>query len=198
MSLNVFGELALIEARKREHEKYAVAYSAEKYRMGPQRMHDAMRNLADLPCRGSYLDVGCGRGEMLDYAERRLKFASVQGVEVVPNLIDGVRVVRAEGHALPFPDKSFDVVTLFDVIEHLLPDDDEAVCRELLRVARQHILLTANNQESTLPDGTQLHINKRPYPEWERLFTEWFAPATVRVAPCRITYAVSPMWRVDL
>lgn len=184
-------------ARHLEHAKYAKAYAIESYRMGGDRFTDAVRNLADLPSRGSYLDVGCGRGEILREA-RLLGFAATLGVEVVPELVDGVHVVYGEAHSLPFDDKSFDVVTLFDVIEHLIPGDDEAVCRELARVARRHILITANNHESTLPDRTVLHINRRPYPEWEQLFQAWFAPGTVRPAPCQVAYERSPMWRVDL
>lgn len=187
----------IAEARVAEHDKYVRAYAIETYRMGSRRMDDALRNLVNLPRRGSYLDVGCGRGEMLGFAER-YGFAPVQGVEVVPELIDGARVIRGEAHALPFADKSWDVVTLFDVIEHLLPGDDEAVVRELVRVARHHVLITANSTSSTLPDGTELHVNRRPYAEWERLLADWFSPAVPVVAPCEITYEVSPMWRVDL
>lgn len=183
--------------RSVEYDKYSRAYRIEDYRMGGLRMQDAIRNLADLPCRGSYLDVGCGRGEMLRHAEL-LKFEKARGVEVVPALADGERVLFAEGFALPFPDKSWDVVTLFDVIEHVLPGDDELLVRELARVARRHVLITANNMSSLLPDGTELHINRRPHAEWQALFTEWFAPARVAVAPCEIAYEVSPMWRVDL
>jgi SAM-dependent methyltransferase len=186
------------EARDAEHAKYVKAYTIETYRMGGARYTDAVRQLAELPCRGSYLDVGCGRGEMVREA-MQLGFAPVCGVEVVPNLVDGRRVIYAEGHALPFLDRSWDVVTLFDVVEHLLPGDDEAVCRELVRVARRHILITANNHESTLPDGTVLHINRRPYAEWERLLAEWFAPGAAAVTACdNIAYERSPMWRVDL
>jgi len=184
------------EARVVEHDKYAAAYRLDNYRMGGNRFFDAARNLAALPSRGSYLDVGCGRGEMLAEA-KRLGFAPIQGVDVVPALM-GPHVMRAEAYALPFADKSWDVVTLFDVLEHLLPGDDEAACRELHRVARRHLLFTANNHSSTLPDGTELHINRRPYAEWEACFRDWFAPAVVRVAPGRITYERSPMWRIDL
>lgn len=189
--------MTTVEARGQEYAKYSRAYALETYRMGGQRMHDAVRNLADLPIRGRYLDIGCGRGEMLRHAEQ-LGYRPVQGVEVVPELCDGWRVLQAEGTALPFADEAFDVVTLFDVIEHVLPGDDESVALEARRVARRHLLITANNHASTLPDGTELHVNRRPYDEWARLFATWFAPAEVRVAPCRVTYERSPMWRVDL
>src|SRR5262245_38447034 len=188
--------MPLAEARTVEHAKYSRAYALPMYRMGGRRWTDALRNLADLPCRGSYLDVGCGRGETLTEA-KRLGYGPICGVEVVPELTDGVRFILADGRLLPFADGAWDVVTLFDVVEHLLPGDDEAVCREVRRVARRHVLVTANNQASTLPDGTELHVNRRPYEEWAGLFAAWFAPASVYPAPCEITYEVSPMWRVD-
>lgn len=187
----------LAAARKVEHEKYQQAYAIETYHMGEMRKSDALFHVANLPCRGSYLDVGCGRGEMLARAEA-LGYSPVQGTEVVPALVDGVRVIRGEAHALPFADKSWDVVTLFDVLEHLLPGDDAAVCRELARVARKHIILTANSESSLLPDGTELHINRRSSSDWERLLSAWFSPVSQRVLSCNIQYEVSPMWQIDL
>jgi ubiquinone/menaquinone biosynthesis C-methylase UbiE len=121
----------------------------------------------------------------------------VQGTEVVPALIDGQRVVRAEAHALPFADKSFDVVSLFDVIEHLIPGDDEAVCREMARVSRRHVLITANNKPSFNKAGDDLHINKRPYEEWDRLFRSWF-PGAVHWLTGAPRNHVSEGWRIDL
>lgn len=164
--------------------------------MGLGRLQDALQDLRAVP-KGSYLDVGCGRGEMLRHAAE-MGFAPVQGVEVVDQLIDGERVIFAEGHALPFPDKSWDVVTLFDVIEHLPVGDDEAVCRELARVAKRTIIVTANKNPSHLPDGTDLHINIRSFEEWDRLFHLWFAPATVTKVGGIRHYPASPAWRVDL
>lgn len=180
--------------RKAEHEKYVRAYAHTSYGMGAGRMEDAVRDLSALP-RGSYLDVGCGRGEMLAHAER-LGFAPVQGVEVVPALLDGERVVYGEAHRLPFPDKSFDVATLFDVIEHLVPGDDEAVCRELARVARRHVLVTANNLSSPKIIGEELHINRREYAEWDALFRTWFPGEVVWLRDKR--HHVSEGWRVNL
>lgn len=176
-----------------EQAKYPAAYRHDNYRMGQARFRDAMNDLGSLPCRGSYLDVGCGRREMLRYA-LSAGFHPVSGTEVVPDLIDGEIVVRAEAHDLPFGDRSFDVVSLFDVIEHLVSGDDWAACQEIRRVAKRHILLTANNKPSPL-DGVELHINRRPYEQWDALFRDWFAGATVtRLEGQRF----SETWRVDL
>jgi ubiquinone/menaquinone biosynthesis C-methylase UbiE len=181
-------------SRESEQAKYQNCYQAPNYRMGQIRMKDALTDL-DGCSRGSYLDIGCGRGEMLTHAEG-MGFAPVQGVEVVPDLIDGVRVVRGEAHALPFADNSFDVVSLFDVIEHLVPGDDEAVCREMARVARKHVVLTANNKPSHCPiTKADLHINRRPYEEWDALFREWFSGSVTWLKGNR-TY-VSQGWRID-
>jgi ubiquinone/menaquinone biosynthesis C-methylase UbiE len=125
----------------------------------------------------------------------RLGFIPCHGTEIVPALIDGVTVVRAEVHALPFCDKAFDVVTMFDVIEHLVPGDDEAACRELARVALRHVLLTASNLPSFSEAGDDLHINRRPYNEWDSFFRAWFAPARVTRLVSR--NPISEAWRVD-
>lgn len=189
--------MILETARAAEHVKYQRAYALNpNYRMKDARKQDAVRDLADIPCRGAYLDVSCGRGEMLREA-MKLGFDPVRGTEIVPALIDGTIVVRGEAHQLPLLGKSFDVVTMFDVIEHLVPGDDKAACGEMRRVARKHILLTANNKPSFNKAGDDLHINKRPYPEWDSLFGAWFDG-------CRVTWIkgnrayVSEAWRIDL
>ena len=182
------------EARQSEHEKYDRAYSAENYRMGKARKEDAIRELTALPCRGSYLDVSTGRGEMLVQAAK-IGFDPVAGTEIVGDLIDGDRIVRAEVHSLPFANKSFDVVTMFDVIEHLLVGDDGLACAEMARVARSHILISANNRPSFNTSGDDLHINKRPYSEWDAYFRAWFPGKVIWLGGMNY---VSEMWRVEL
>jgi len=53
-------------------------------------------------------------------------------------------VIAAEG-LLPFPDKSFDTVLLFEVVEHVPPI--EAILKEAFRVARKNVLVTVPNAE---------------------------------------------------
>jgi ubiquinone/menaquinone biosynthesis C-methylase UbiE len=181
--------------RTAEQQKYLRAYQRPNYRMKLERMTDAVQALADLPRRGAYLDISCGHGEMLEQAER-LHFHPVQGTEIVDSLIDGARVVYGECHSLPFPEKSFDVVSLYDVIEHLIPPDDEAVCREMARIARHHVMITANNKSSLQKNGDELHVNRRPYEEWDALFRIWFDGAEVKRLQAH--EYISEPWRVDL
>lgn len=183
-------------AREAERDKYVKAYQAPNYHMGGTRMAHAMEDIRALDPGQSFLDVSCGRGEMLDFADS-LGYEDVIGTEIVPELIAGdVRVQLGYVHDLPFADERFDVVTMLDVIEHLIPGDDERACSELLRVARRHIILTANNKPSRSLLGEELHINRRPYEEWHELFQRWFSG-------CKVTWikrgrTVSETWRIDL
>lgn len=178
--------------QRAEVAKYTACYELPKYRMKDDRARQALGALSDLPWRGSYLDVSCGRGEALAHA-RAIGFAEVQGTEVVEKLL-GPSVRYALAWDLPFPDKSFEVVSLFDVIEHLLPGDDERTCRELARVAGRAILLTASNRESS-HNGVELHVNRRPYEEWDGLFRQWFEGAEVTWLHKRASKR-SEMWRI--
>jgi 2-polyprenyl-3-methyl-5-hydroxy-6-metoxy-1,4-benzoquinol methylase len=160
---------------KRQHEidKYERAYCNQRYRLGPNRMVHITYGLRDIE-RGSLLDVGCGRGEVLDMAEK-MGFDPVMGVEAVGYLCDGKRIARGLVHDLPMLDKSFDVVTMFDVMEHILPDDTDSAVRHLERIARKTILLTVHNGPSTF-NSEELHINRKgSYDEWFDYFKSVFS-----------------------
>ena len=187
----------MASSRDNELGKYEFAYSHSKYRMGRKRRADAQRDLESLPTRGSYLDVSCGRGEMLAFAES-IGYNTVQGTEIVDALIDGQRVVKAWAHKLPFPDGAFETVSMYDVIEHLISGDDELACRELARVARCYVLVTANNEPSFNKRGDDLHINKRSYEEWDTLFRKWFTPHEVTWLRDPRRLYISEAWKITL
>ena len=83
------------------------------------------------------LDVGCGTGGNLEMLS---EFGAVEGVDVSNDAVEFCRargvapVKQAVAEDLPYDDGSFDLVTGFDVIEHL--DDDVAGLREMRRVLR--------------------------------------------------------------
>jgi ubiquinone/menaquinone biosynthesis C-methylase UbiE len=154
--------------RNFEIKKYHQTYQRGDYGMGQARQiqaHNWLIKIKEIQG-GSLLDVGTGRGEVLGFA-RGLEFDPVQGTEVVPDLIiDGIRY--AEIHDLPFEADSFDVVTCFDVLEHINPFDTAPALAELARVAKTDLLLTVENRHSRSL-GVELHVNRRPYTEWETL-----------------------------
>ena len=154
-----------MSAREAEVAKYVDAYRSGDYRMGVTRRADVVRVIARLP-KGTLLDVGTGRGETLTVAKA---YGHVpHGTEVVPYLIRPPVIEYAQAHALPFADGSFDHVTCFDVLEHLLEDDLVPALKEFQRVARRTVTVSASDKRHNVK-GVELHISARPMDEWEAL-----------------------------
>jgi len=97
------------------------------------------------------LDLGCGRGEVAVHAA--LRGASVVAVDYSPDCArltreaaeimgreDGstpnIEVLLADATALPFPDASFDRVTMLDVVEHLVPWQLDGAMQEVRRILK--------------------------------------------------------------
>ncbi len=83
------------------------------------------------------LDVGCGTGYNLTLLSR---YGRAQGVDMSPEALEFCRrrgvdqVTLHDADRLPFEDHSFDLLTAFDVIEHI--EDDEGALLEFKRVLR--------------------------------------------------------------
>ena len=74
--------------------------------------------------------------------------------------------------ALPFPDKSFDIVCAFEVLEHLPFEEVEKAVSELARVARSHVVASVPHFGPMLSFSLKIplipHIQlgvKIPYPQ---------------------------------
>lgn len=85
------------------------------------------------------LDVGCGAGMTTVRLASRYEMASVVGLDPSPAALERARchdlpLVRGTALNLPFGDGRFDVVTCFDVWQHLPPGGDRRAARELSRV----------------------------------------------------------------
>lgn len=165
-----------------EKWKYEKCYDLETYRMGPARLHEALHDIGHFQAKfdepaidgngsivrpATYLDVGCGRGETL--IEARKRGIDAWGTEMVDQLIaDDEQIVYGELEGLPFDDHVFDYVTCYDVLEHLIPGREQVALDQLGRVCRKQLIISTNNRPSHLPDGTDLHINKRECKEWQQ------------------------------
>jgi ubiquinone/menaquinone biosynthesis C-methylase UbiE len=77
---------------------------------------------------GKVLDVGCGRGLLLQkIAERAEPGTELYGIDISPKLCalaeqnnPGAHIVVGDAEALPYPDQYFDTVCMTEVFEHML------------------------------------------------------------------------------
>lgn len=148
-----------------------------------------------LTATSSLLDVGCGKGFMIHDLAAQIPGIGVTGIDVseyaIENTIDDMRphVQVGDAKALPFPDKSFDVVIAINTVHNLDRDDCGRALREIERVARRGAFVTVDayrNEEEreamfawNLTARTILSVD-----EWKTFFREvgyggdfyWFVP----------------------
>lgn len=118
------------------------------WQFGQDRRLDMIRNWVPLED-AKILDIGCGIGT---YVKHFRRFSNdVYGVDVEPERVaeaskelPNISVAKSED--LPFPDNTFDMTLLNEVIEHV--DDDRDTIREAVRVTKPggYIVIFAPNR----------------------------------------------------
>ncbi|MDR7465602.1 MAG: methyltransferase domain-containing protein [Armatimonadota bacterium] len=94
----------------------------------------------------SILDVGCGDGQFLKWLPNAYRKVGLDFSYGPLTSLPGVGVQGAV-EALPFPDRSFDLITAFEVLEHLSEKTFASALRELERVSRKYIIISVPNRE---------------------------------------------------
>ena len=102
------------------------------------------------------LDVGCGRGYFLNVLAERTPY-KLTGLDLVDK-VNGLKAdyVRGFVEKLPFPDKSFDIVTCTHTIEHII--NLKQAIAELKRVARKQVIIVTPRQRYFFYT-LDLHVN---------------------------------------
>jgi SAM-dependent methyltransferase len=116
--------------------------------------------------RPAILDFGCGTGELtvlmnvlgynaigIDVHSAHIALARILARE--NGLEDSIFVLNRE-HRLPFPDKAFDIITLFVVLEHMGEAALAWVLPELRRICRGVVYVLVPNRIQTVDDHTGL------------------------------------------
>ena len=117
----------------------------------------------EIPPGSRVLDVGCNSGEMMKLL-RDGKGCDVEGVDISTNALKIARkkklkVHNATAEKLPFPDASFDVVILREVLVHI--HEPVKALKEIRRVLRPNGMLLGSaphaNLEKMVWDDKRLH-----------------------------------------
>jgi ubiquinone/menaquinone biosynthesis C-methylase UbiE len=95
----------------------------------------------------------------------------------IPEVKDRVRLGTIQ--KLDYPANSFDVVTAFDVLEHIKEEEIPQVCAELLRVSRKWVVVRVPTRKDP-GDLDTYHETVKPKQWWEKQF----AAAGWKVVPC--------------
>lgn len=116
----------------------------------------------------SLLDVGSGRGVFLFPLLREFPYLEVTSVDILPHRVALLDCISKGGvgnlHPIlanicdcVFPDKSFDVVTMLEVLEHI-PDTETAV-RNAVRLARNYVIVSVPSKPDDNPEHIHLFSN---------------------------------------
>ena len=159
-----------------------------------QRMREQRYRMFEDLCRvrpaDTIVDVGAGWGAAL---ERFNEVNPITAVDLKPDPDPSgwlgkpnVTVVQADGTALPFADREFDIAFSNSVIEHVPPAQQPAFASEIARVAERYFVQTPNKYFPIephyqlplfqfLPRRARMAINRRftlgwqPKGEWEEI-----------------------------
>jgi 2-polyprenyl-3-methyl-5-hydroxy-6-metoxy-1,4-benzoquinol methylase len=175
--------------------RYSPAYFHEKYDLNRQSEYLNMKswNRKAALCldrveklrggqTGLLLDLGCGRGWFLEAARKR--GWSVRGLELCPEIAKhtmeqlGEQVYIGSLFDTPLPSTTFDLVTMFDVIEHLeSPVGALQICHRILKPGGALVLSTPNFRGL----GCRL-LGAKAFGIWPDEHIVYFGPASIRQA----------------
>lgn len=123
----------------------------------------------------SLIDVGSGRGVFLFPLLREFPNLEVTSLDILPHRVEFLQCLHDGGisnlHPLQedictwnAPDKSFDVVTMLEVMEHI--PDTEAVVRNAVRLAKNYVVVSVPSK----PDDNPEHIHLFTIEDLRELF----------------------------
>lgn len=116
----------------------------------------------------SLLDVGSGRGVFLFPLLREFPDLDVTSLDILPHRVELLQCIHDGGvvnlHPIldnictfSAPDKSFDVVSMLEVMEHI--HDTEAVVHNAVRLAKNYVIVSVPSKPDDNPEHIHLFSN---------------------------------------
>lgn len=126
-------------------QDYAYLYELEEnfwWFVGMREITQALLDSTAAGPAGRVLDAGCGTGGMLSHLARYAAVHDIVGIDFSETALrfcvqrQRHLLARASVSELPFADLSFDLITSFDVLQHVPEQEDERAIAEFYRVLR--------------------------------------------------------------
>jgi SAM-dependent methyltransferase len=151
------------ERREAERRKYLALHARSGGRYGGS--NHGRRAIVSVLLRQPrfVVDFGCGSNAFI--RELRRRGADGLGIDFADDRAD----ILAPMHAVPLAAGIADVVTSFDALEHLLPEDVDAALAEMRRIARPgaaFVLSVSTRPSRITAHGENLHPTVRPRAWW--------------------------------
>ena len=139
------------------------------------------------PLINSCLDIGCGTGHFLSWVTDNL-CKEVYGLDfAITGLASieekGVQFLKANAHEIPLPDKSIDLITSFDFLEHVHPEYLEKTIKEMQRVCRRFMIHKIESRPSKFmhKEVGQLHLIQEHEKWWVDYIFKPISKQTTRI-----------------
>ena len=148
-----------------EKEKYEGLYSDPKTRNRYGRTNhgkESLQIVLDSKC-NSLIDVGCGHNDYVKNLKTQRPEIKAIGVDFACDLADIVCCATK----MPFKDKEFEMLTAFDMMEHLTPPQVDSVLKEMNRVSKSFIFSISYVPSVWKWQGKTLHPTVRPESWWK-------------------------------
>ncbi|SVD00905.1 uncharacterized protein METZ01_LOCUS353759, partial [marine metagenome] len=120
----------------------------------------------------SVCDVGCGNGLFVNNIAK-MNFEKIYGVDLVTvsmgSTIDNPKVTYIDAPAsnIPIEYKSVELLTAFDVLEHIHPSNVENSLREFSRISSKYFMFSISHRLSGEEhNGENLHLTVYPFDWW--------------------------------
>ena len=119
-------------------------------------------------------DIGCGRGIFFDKLQKKgLQVIGMDPSMVIVNLRKSPFIVQGTCDSIPFANNLFDVVFCLDVLEHIPEKLISDSLRELYRISKRYLIISAASHEDVV-ENLKVHISVKPYQEWEKIISKYF------------------------